>query len=144
MCTYVRIVANICANVKSLFQIFVLFLKPCVQIRVILSDLSKTKYFLSFHGYYRRQPKKYKGKKMFTININQECGCFKRSPYENNKNYESKDDALLQAQLMVNHMNTKFCQKHEFELSENGSNFIIITSARKQASSGCCGGGHCS
>jgi len=45
---------------------------------------------------------------MFTININQECGCFKRSPYENNKTYSSKDDALLQAQLMVNHMNIKF------------------------------------
>jgi len=82
---------------------------------------------------------------MFTINVTQECGCFKKSPYENNKNFESKDDALLQAKLMVNHMNTKFCEKHEFELSEDGQNFrIAVESREQQAHSGCCGGGHCS
>jgi hypothetical protein len=81
---------------------------------------------------------------MFTININQECGCFKRSEFENNKSFTSKDDALLQAQLMVRHMNTNFCQKHEFKLSENGDQFSIATSSRPQTSGGCCGGGHCS
>lgn len=82
---------------------------------------------------------------MFTINIDKECGCFKRSPYENNMSFESKDDALIQAQTMVNHMNTKFCQKHEFGLSEDGQNFSIAMEMKKApASSGCCGGGHCS
>ncbi len=82
---------------------------------------------------------------MFTINVTKECGCFKKSPYENNKSFASKDDALIQAQLMVNHMNEKFCQKHEFELSEDGQNFSIGVEARKQEpQSGCCGGGHCS
>lgn len=82
---------------------------------------------------------------MFTISVAQECGCFKKSPYENNKKFESKDDALIQAKLMVNHMNEKFCQKHEFELSEDGQNFSIAMEARKQEThSGCCGGGHCS
>ncbi len=80
---------------------------------------------------------------MFTINIEKECGCFKRSAYENNKAFESKDDALLQAQLMVNHMNIKFCQKHDFQLSENGKDFSIAVNAKEEASSGCCGGGHC-
>lgn len=82
---------------------------------------------------------------MFTINVNKECGCFKRSPYDNNMSFESKDDALIQAQSMVNHMNTKFCQKHEFTLSEDGQNFNIAMDMRQQpAASGCCGGGHCS
>jgi len=82
---------------------------------------------------------------MFTINVEKECGCFKRSAYDNNMSFESKDDALLQAQLMVNHMNTKFCQKHDFQLSENGVNFSIAVNDKAQASSGgCCGGGHCS
>lgn len=82
---------------------------------------------------------------MFKINIDKECGCFKRSPYDNNMSFDSKDDALIQAQTMVNHMNTKFCQKHEFALSEDGQNFSIKMGARQQpASSGCCGGGHCS
>ncbi len=34
----------------------------------------------------------------------------------------------------------KFCQKHEFEVSENGNNFTIAVNP-KQTSSQCCGGG---
>ena len=81
---------------------------------------------------------------MFTINVDKECGCFKKSAYENNMGFESKDDALMQAQSMVNHMNTKFCQKHEFALSEDGQNFSIAVTPKEQAHTGCCGGGHCS
>lgn len=82
---------------------------------------------------------------MFTINVDKECGCFRRSPYDNNMSFESKDEALIQAQTMVNHMNTKFCQKHEFALSEDGNNFSIAMDMRQApTSSGCCGGGHCS
>lgn len=80
---------------------------------------------------------------MYTITVDKECGCFKRSAYENNMQFSSKDDALMQASLMVNHMNTKFCGKHGFELSENGDTFQI-TLGEPQKHSGCCGGGHCS
>jgi hypothetical protein len=60
-------------------------------------------------------------------------------------NFDSKDEALIQAQSMVNHMNTKFCQKHEFTLSENGEEFNIAMDMRQQSTAGgCCGGGHCS
>ena len=81
---------------------------------------------------------------MYAINVSKECGCFKKSAYENGMSFESKDDALMQAQLMVNHMNTKFCQKHEFELSEDGENFLISVDEKLKAHAGCCGGGHCS
>jgi len=82
---------------------------------------------------------------MFTINVEQECGCFKKSPYDNNMSFSSKDDALMQARLMESHMNQKFCQKHLFTLSEDGQNFKIgVEMKPKEASSGCCGGGHCS
>ena len=82
---------------------------------------------------------------MFTINIEKECGCFKRSDFENNTTFSSKDDALLQARLMENHMNQKFCQKHLFTLTENGDNFkISVNDKPRESSGGCCGGGHCS
>jgi len=82
---------------------------------------------------------------MFTITVDKECGCFKKSDFENNITESSKDDALLKAQSMVNHMNNEFCQKHEFTLSEDGQNFTIAMNPRKQeAHTGCCGGGHCS
>lgn len=80
---------------------------------------------------------------MYTITVDKECGCFKRSAYENNMSFESKDDALIQANLMQTHMNTKFCGKHDFELSEDGDNFLIKMDLAAQKS-GCCGGGHCS
>ena len=80
---------------------------------------------------------------MSTIVVEKECGCFKRSDYENNMKFASKDEALIQANLMVNHMNTKFCHKHEFEVSENGDNLFIAVGDKKAEKSGCCGGGHC-
>ena len=81
---------------------------------------------------------------MFTITVDKECGCFKKSSFTNNKTLTSKDDALIEAQSMLSHMNTKFCQKHEFELREDGDNFAIGLQERGKAHSGCCGGGHCS
>jgi hypothetical protein len=52
---------------------------------------------------------------------------------------------MIKAQSMLSHMNEKFCGKHGFELSESGDNFSISMKAPKAAaSSGCCGGGHCS
>jgi len=80
---------------------------------------------------------------MYTIKVDKECGCFKKSAYENNMNFESKDDALLQANLMQTHMNTKFCEKHSFELCENGDEFLISVGMQQQLSS-CCGVGDCS
>lgn len=82
---------------------------------------------------------------MFTINVENECGCFKKSSYDNNMQFENKDDALMQARLMESHMNQRFCQKHLFTLTEDGENFNIGVSVKpKESSGGCCGGGHCS
>ncbi|MEA1954349.1 MAG: hypothetical protein U9O24_08165 [Campylobacterota bacterium] len=81
---------------------------------------------------------------MFTVNIDKECGCFKKSDFENNKSYENKDDALIDAMNMVNHMNKEFCQKHDFTFSEDGQNFKIAMNVREKSHTGCCGGGHCS
>lgn len=81
---------------------------------------------------------------MHTIKVDKECGCFKKSAYENNMSFASKDDALMQANLMQTYMNTKFCGRHSFELSEDGDDFLISSAINEQPSGGCCGGGHCS
>jgi len=80
---------------------------------------------------------------MHTITIDKECGCFKKSAYENNMKFESKADAQMQADLMMSYMNSKFCGKHSFELEEKEDNFYI-TRGDGELSGGCCGGGHCS
>jgi len=81
---------------------------------------------------------------MFTVSVDKECGCFRKSDFTNHRTIESKDDALIEAQGMVNHMNENFCQKHEFVLFEEGANFLVRVDERAIAHSGCCGGGHCS
>ncbi|WP_283256431.1 hypothetical protein [Arcobacter roscoffensis] len=43
---------------------------------------------------------------------------------------------------MKNHMNDKFCQKHEFEVQEMYNNFVI--SFYSDARDNCCGNGCCS
>ncbi len=67
---------------------------------------------------------------MFTININKECGCFKKSDYQNNQSFKSKDEAHQKAQEMIKDMNENFCQKHSFELNPNGNDMNIIMSLK--------------
>ncbi len=79
---------------------------------------------------------------MFTVTVEKECGCFRKSGIENNKKFESKDDALIAAMNMAKEMNLEFCQKHEFDVVESDAGLSIKVDER--AKSGCCGGGHCS
>jgi len=79
---------------------------------------------------------------MFKVIVEKECGCFRKSGMENNKAFESKDDALIAAMNMAKEMNQEFCQKHEFQVAEAENNILIKVDERVK--SGCCGGGHCS
>jgi len=62
---------------------------------------------------------------MYTIVVDRECGCFRRSTLENNQKVESKDEALEKSLEMVEIMNENFCSKHKFSLEEAGDTFII-------------------
>lgn len=62
---------------------------------------------------------------MYTVTMEKECGCFKRSNLEASQSFESKDEALIEAQNMIKKMNEEFCQKHNFSVIEDGENFII-------------------
>jgi hypothetical protein len=69
---------------------------------------------------------------MFTINIDKESGCFKRSMNKNNQGSHDKDTALIEATAMLSTMNEEFGKKHEFALAENGNTFQITMTARPQ------------
>jgi len=62
---------------------------------------------------------------MFTVKIEKECGCFKRSGMESTKTFHSKDDALIEAKEWAAEMNDTFCKKHNFAVVEEGDSFII-------------------
>ena len=81
---------------------------------------------------------------MFSVKVEKECGCFRRSELESNISFDSKDDALTEAINMSNQMNDEFCGKHSFVVSEEGNDLIIGMEMPAQSASACCGGGHCS
>jgi hypothetical protein len=82
---------------------------------------------------------------MFKIHVEKECGCFKKSNYENNKAYASKDDALMEAKRMEGEMNELFCKKHQFYTEDTRDGIIIHVEerAREEHTGSSCGGGHC-
>lgn len=67
---------------------------------------------------------------MFTIRVDKECGCFKRSEFENNIQFDSEDAARKEAEAMVEDMNDTFCRKHEFSLEVSGNEFVIHMESR--------------
>jgi len=63
---------------------------------------------------------------MFEVNVAQQCGCFRRSGQAATVSFDNKDDALIHAQEMVSTMNDEYCQKHNFNVVENGNQFVIV------------------
>jgi len=76
---------------------------------------------------------------MFKIEVEKECGCFKKSSLENGIEVESKDEALLKSLEMRDIMNNDFCGKHSFKVQEADNKFVIAMV--DSTSNGCCGGG---
>lgn len=62
---------------------------------------------------------------MISVKVEKECGCFKRSDFENNISFDSKDEALTCAINMSNQMNDEFCGKHTFIVSEIDNDLVI-------------------
>jgi hypothetical protein len=62
---------------------------------------------------------------MYTVIVEKQCGCFKKSGHDAEKSFENKDDALLHANERKNDMNETWCGKHNFYVEEEGQNFMI-------------------
>lgn len=62
---------------------------------------------------------------MTTIEIEKECGCFRKSGLSLSQTFDTKSQALNVAQSMVDEMNEIFCQKHLFSIVEEEHKLII-------------------
>lgn len=62
---------------------------------------------------------------MYTVHIENECACFKKSGFENNQTFKDKADAQLKAKVLECRMNQEFCHKHYFEAEDRGDQIII-------------------
>ena len=62
---------------------------------------------------------------MYTISMEKQCGCFKRSGMAAQQSFTTKDEALTEAIEMCGEMNETFCKKHSFKVIEEGDNILI-------------------
>ena len=81
---------------------------------------------------------------MYTVQMEQECECFKKSEYSNNNSYKTQQDAYNYAKIVVELMNEEFCSQHIFysEPAEDNS-FVIRVDINATAVSGCSTGVSC-
>jgi hypothetical protein len=68
--------------------------------------------------------------KKYIVRIENECGCFKKSSFENNIRYEDKADAQMKAKILECRMNQEFCHKHYFEAEDRGEEIVITSIVR--------------
>lgn len=69
---------------------------------------------------------------MYTIEIEKECSCFKKSNYENPMTFETREDMYNKARVLECLMNQQFCMKHFFEAIDYGDKIIIHSTERPQ------------
>ncbi len=68
---------------------------------------------------------------MYKVTVPQQCGCFRRSGKEAESVFDDKDIALMEATEMANEMNESFCQKHKFNVVEDGNDFVVLMGAAR-------------
>ena len=63
---------------------------------------------------------------MFTITMEKECSCFKRSNFETEQSFESEEEAFEIATQMENAMTNEICKQHDFSVLKEECNFLIM------------------
>lgn len=81
---------------------------------------------------------------MYTVVMEKECSCFKKSDYNNNATFDTQQEAYRYANILAELMNEEFCKKHEF-YAQPGENdtFVIKVPQNLTFVSGCSTGVSC-
>lgn len=77
---------------------------------------------------------------MYTVYIERECGCFKKSEYESEKSFDKQQEAYQYANVLAEFMNEDFCSKHLFTARKTVDNDFIIA-VEDNHNAGSCGTG---
>ena len=63
---------------------------------------------------------------MYTVTIDQECACFKKSEYNKEESFDTQRDAYNYTNTVIEFMNEDFCSTHQFVGQRTqDDNFII-------------------
>ena len=78
---------------------------------------------------------------MYKVVVSNQCSCFKHSKMDGTLHFESREEAKDKALEMMKKMNEDFCGKHEFDVQEMFTSYVI--SFYNPARDNCCGNGCC-
>ena len=67
---------------------------------------------------------------MYTIEIEKECSCVKKSGLEKNLTFETREDMYNKARVLECRMNQEFCMTHFFEAVDYGDKIVIHSTVR--------------
>ncbi|HIP19867.1 MAG TPA: hypothetical protein EYG70_01945 [Sulfurimonas sp.] len=67
---------------------------------------------------------------MYTIEIEKECACFKKSDIKNNMEFETREDMINKARVIECLMNQNFCMTHYFQAVDYNDKVIIRSTVR--------------
>ncbi|MDX1295207.1 MAG: hypothetical protein R3302_03005 [Sulfurimonadaceae bacterium] len=62
---------------------------------------------------------------MYRVEVKNPCKCFLKSGNVEMQTFPTKEEAREEAERMLEQMQTTFCQKHQFVMSELVGNFTI-------------------
>jgi hypothetical protein len=68
---------------------------------------------------------------MYTIEIEKEGGCFKKSGLSKNMTFDTREDMYNRARVLECKMNQEFCMTHFFEAVDYGDKIVIHSSIRE-------------
>ncbi len=81
---------------------------------------------------------------MYTVTMEKECACFKKSEYSNNVTFETQQEAYQYGKIVEELMNEEFCGKHTFYSEPGeGDSFVIRVAMNATFVSGCSTGVSC-
>jgi len=63
---------------------------------------------------------------MYTVTLEKECTCFKRSNFKATQSFETEEEASEVAYKMAKDMTKEFCKEHGFGVLKEGKTFIIL------------------
>lgn len=81
---------------------------------------------------------------MYTVQIEHECSCFRKSEYKSEKAFDNQQDAYTYSKILEELMNEEFCGKHLFFSQKIGANdYLIRVAENPNGGGGGCSSGSC-
>lgn len=80
---------------------------------------------------------------MYTVKMEHECACFKRSEYDSEKTFDTQKDAYNYTNILTEFMNEDFCTKHMFVGQRTLDDDFIIQVVENPNAGGSCSTGSC-